>query len=286
MKHIFTLKSLLSASLMLLAGTLQSFAYNAVWVRADAYPTGAGKVYVTQWNPLQPDDTGDYNPDYQQTSEFKRVTNVAASTAFLDYQEGESYQFAGLARDINGDGTFGDGDEQIRRREEDGNFTAVYDPKEFGTGQSSQDQADAEAYLAEMTAPSDHVFAVFTKGDAGRVAPEFSSMTGNDWGRVVSSKLDNQPGDEVTFTALPDVKCYFLKWVDANGNEVSRANPLKVQAQGLKTYYAHFTKTEPSGIDDLQQDAAAPRRIRDLQGREVTVPRKGIYIVGRKKIIK
>lgn len=286
MKKITTFKKMMATALMVVAGSLQGYAYNNVWVKAEAYPTGAGKVYVTQYNPTQPDDKTGYEPDFQDVSEFKRSADVAASTAFLDYQPAEGYIFAGIARD-NGDGVFGEGDEQVRRREEDGNFTAVYDPTEYNVnGSSSQSMAAAEEALAEMENPTDHVFGVFTKGDAGRVVLECSMFQGSDMGKVVSSKLDNQPGEEVTFTALPDSKYCFVKWTDAEGNVVSTKNPLTVTAQGGVTYYAHFAKAV-DGIEEVQVNERADPRWFDLQGRQYATPRRGLYIHnGRKVFVK
>ena len=150
MKKNSTFKRLMAVAVLAVAGSLQGFAYNNVWVKAEAYPTGAGKVYVTPYNPLQPDDVGPYEPDFQDVSEFKRSADVAASTAFLDFQVTEGYQFAGMVRD-NGDGVYGEEDQQVRRREEDGNFTAVYDPTEYNVnGSSSESMAAAQEALALM----------------------------------------------------------------------------------------------------------------------------------------
>ena len=287
MKKTATLKIALAA-LMLTGGAGASFAYNNVWVKADAYPTGAGKVYLSCWNPVQEEDP---NFDFQPSAEFKRSIDVGASTAFILGQPAEGYLFAGIARD-NGNGVYDNGvDEQVRRREEDGFFTAVYDPEEYNVnGSSSMSKAAAEEALEQMEQPTDHIFAVFTKGDVARVTPEQSTFTTNIYlGTVVSSKLDNAPGEEVTFTALPDAHFHFIGWTDEAGTEVSTENPLTVKAVGGKVYLACFAEgDDPQGISDVKEERLKMKDgVFDLQGRAVILPRKGLYVTnGRKKLVK
>ena len=296
MKKNSTFKRMLAVTVVM-AASMQSFAYNNVWVKAEAYPTGAGKVYVGNMNPTQPDDKG-YNPNFQDSSEFK-ATEQFASTAFLDYQVSEGYQFAGVVRD-NGDGVYhyGDGvynydiaaeDEQIRVREEDGMFTAVMDPTEYSTdiyGSTTVAYQAALEAMEKLEKPTDHLFAVFTKGDIARVILKCSMFHGADMGKVVCSKLDNQPGDDVTFEAIPDVKYSFIYWSDADGNVLSTDNPLKVKVQGGKAYYANFIKTEDlETIEEVRHSLSNTNSLFDLQGRKMTAPRKGIYIRGGKKVV-
>jgi len=284
MKNITTLR-MLFAAMLLVAGSLHGFAYNNVWVKAEAYPTGAGKVYLSNWNPVQEEDQ---NFNYEPTMEFKRSIDIGASTAFIMAQPAEGYVFAGIARD-NGNGVYDNGiDEQVRRREEDGFFTAVYDPTEYNLGSSSASMAAAQEALEQMEKPTDYIFAVFTKGDVGRVTPEQSTFFTNIYlGTVVSSKLDNQPGEEVTFTAMADAHFHFVSWTDVEGNVVSTENPLTVTAQGGKVYLATFEQGDPDGIDDVLvgSDPSAAAGYTDLQGRAVAQPRKGLYVRQGKKVL-
>ena len=286
MKNTLALKKCFAA-LCFLGCAVHGSAYNNVWVQADAYPTGAGKVYVSNWNPIQEE-----NPEFEfkDSDEFKRSIDVGASTAFILAEPAEGYLFAGIARD-NGNGVYDEGDEQVRRREEDGFFTAVYDPNEYNVnGSSSMSKAAAEEALAQMEKPTDHIFAVFTKGDVGRVTPEQSTFTTNIYmGTVVSSKLDNVPGDEVAFTAVADPHFHFVQWTDVEGNQVSTSNPLKVTAQGGKVYLAWFAEGDPvedDGIADIRTSSAADQPICDLLGRVAATPRKGLYIQGGKKMLR
>ena len=284
MKKKITLRVMLTA-LMLAGGLIESSAYNNVWVKADAYPTGAGKVYLSCWNPVQEEDP-DF--DFEPSAEFKRSIDVGASTAFILAQPAEGCLFAGIARD-NGNNVYDEGDEQVRRREEDGFFTAVFDPTEYNVnGSSSMSMAAAQEALEVMEQPTDHVFAIFTKGDVARVTPEQSTFTTNIYlGDVRSSKLDNAPGEEVTFTALPDPHFHFVSWTDEAGNEVSRQNPLKVTAVGGKVYLACFEEgDDPQGIEEIHRSTLAPQHFYDLQGRAVMVPRKGLLISNGKKVLK
>ena len=229
------------------------------------------------------DDINPYNPDFQNESEFKR-SDQFASTAFLDFQVTEGYQFAGMVRD-NGDGVYGEGDEQVRRREEDGNFTAVYDPTEYYDGNSTTSLAAAQEALEQLEKPTDYIFAVFTKGDIGRVTPECSSFYGSDMGKVIGSKLDNAPGEEVTFTAVPDAHYHFVKWTNDKGEDVSTVNPLTVTVEGGRLFLANFAKGDPEGISDIDYSVRNDNRFFDLQGRQVAVPRKGVFVRGGKKVV-
>jgi len=285
MKNTFTLKKCLAALFFLGCG-VQAFAYNNIWVQADAYPTGAGKVYVSNWNPIQEEDPVF---EFKDSDGFKRSADVGVSTAFILAEPADGYLFAGIARD-NGNGVFDEGDEQVRRREEDGFFTAVYDPTEYNiNGSSSMSMAAAQEALEQMEQPTDHIFAVFTRGDVARVTPEQSTFTTNIyWGTVVSSKLDNAPGDEVVFTAKADPHFHFVKWTDEDGNEVSTKNPLKLTAQGGKVYLAWFDEGDPvdDGILDVRHASTADQTVFDLQGRVAVTPRKGLYIQGGKKMLR
>ena len=246
MKKTYTLHKVLAAMLLAIGSTLPAAAYNNVWVKAEAYPTGAGTVYVSNF----PDEE---DIDLAETSEFKRSTNAAPSTAFIWAEPAEGYLLAGYARD-NGNNTYENGDDVQVKVRYDGYFTAVYDPTEYGNaGASSQAQAEAEAALEEMEEPTDHIYAVFTQGAVVRVAEGQEER-----GYVFTNKLYNKPGDKVMFSAFGDsnsdegVKYYrFDHWTDANGENLGTNRFLTVTAQGMDIYYAHFVKTTK---DDFKQN--------------------------------
>ena len=151
------MKKLFIAAAMALISTATAFANedNIIWVKAEAYPTGAGTVYT---------DFVSYDEkEYDATSEFKRYTNGAISDAFIWAQATEGYMLAGYARD-NGNQTYDrELDLQVKVRA-DGYFTAIYDPTIYkGNSSTEADELAAEA-LEQLAAPTDYIFAVFTKG--------------------------------------------------------------------------------------------------------------------------
>ena len=248
-KLLLPTRVLLAAIVLFVA--LPVSAYQNVWVRAEAYPTGSGTVYV-DWSPIE---DGIY--EYDDVSEFKRAANNAVSDAFIATQVAPGYQLAGFVRD-DGNQRYDNGvDVQIRVRN-DGYFTAVYDHTEYGeAGSTSAAQAEAEMALADMTAPTDYIFAVFTQGDVARPA-EGQEMCG--W--VYCSKLDNEPGDEITLDAYGDsdnstgeLKYYkFDHWTDETGNIISYDRVITVTALGASVYYANFIETDRDNYNTTEKN--------------------------------
>lgn len=238
MKKTDFMKRMYAVVLFAMAGVMSAMAYNNVWVKAEGYPTGAGRVYVSCY----PDED---DIIYGDECDMKRATNAAPSTAFIWAQPSDGYQLAGYARD-NGNNQYDNGvDEQVKVRY-DGYFTAVYDPTEYGNaGASSQAEKEAKEALENMTEPTDHIYAVFTKGAVARVA-EGQEVRGY----VFANKLFTKPGDKVTFSAFGDsnsdegVKYYrFDHWTDAYGENMGTNRFLTVTVEGMDVYYAHFVKT-------------------------------------------
>lgn len=301
MKKISTTKKLLAAALLLLAGTVQSLANedNIIWVKAEAYPTGAGTVY-TDWS-----SEGD--KEFGESAEFKRYSNGAISTAFVWNQPAEGWLFAGYARD-NGNHTYDVGLDRQVKVEANGFFTAVYDPTVYSGSSTSEADQKAKEALEAMQAPSDHIFAVFTHGAVARVAEDELNH-----GHAYADKLSSEPGDQITLSAWGDseslesgVKFYkFAYWSDAEGNKLSEDREFTITVKGMDIYYAHFTETTRSEYQDTENDphksenyynelgvkdvkmtaAGSDSRIFDLQGRQVAAPRKGIFIRQGKKMV-
>ena len=280
MNKTFTLRNALAAALML-TGSLQSSAYNNLYLRAEAYPTGAGRVYVSTYI----SDYEDGDADFQPVSEVKQARQT--SDAFIWTEAAEGYLLAGYARD-NGNGKYDNGvDQQVRVNPATGAFTAILDPEQYdGNGNTSQGLVDAENALAEMTEPTDHIFAVFTKGDVAFVAEGCEDM-----GTVTSSRLDNSVGESVTFTAKADKNTHFTGWTDAAGTVVDTHHAVTVTVAGGATYYAHFAEgaEDESAVQAVGQDAAV-QPLYDLAGRRAEAAarqgRRGIYVQGNRKIEK
>ncbi len=303
MKRLINTKKLFAAALFLVAGTLQTFAneYDIIWVKADVYPTGAGTVYLN-WNK-------DDEKVFAESSEFKRHTNGAISTAYIWTQPAEGYLFSGVSRDSNGDGMYFNKDTQVKV-DADGFFSAYKYPGSVEGSSSSEAEEKAKEELAKKTEPSDHIFAVFTKGDVSRVAAGQETC-----GHAYADNLDPQVGSEVTFSAYGDSKStddgtkYYIfdHWTNAEGTTVGTARELKVTVVGMAIYYAHFKevtkdefnasgdKDDPHkfesssgglGISDVKADQQAGIGIYNLNGQRVEQPAKGIYIMNGKKVIK
>jgi hypothetical protein len=300
------MKKLIFAAAMALISTATAFANedNIIWVKAEAYPTGAGTVYT---------DFVSYDEkEYDATSEFKRYTNGAISDAFIWAQATEGYMLAGYARD-NGNQTYDrDLDLQVKVRA-DGYFTAIYDPTIYkGNSSTEADELAAEA-LEQLAAPTDYIFAVFTKGVVARVAEDQIGC-----GNAYADKLYTEPGDQVTLSAYGDsmspegggVKYYkFDHWTDSDGNIVSTEREMTVTVSGPAIYYAHFAETDKddykasendphksehyydggiggaTAIQHVSLPTQQDNRVYDLQGRYVANPTHGIFIQNGKKIV-
>ena len=308
MKKNSTFKKMLAVAALMVAGTQASMAqFNNVWLKADVYPADGGLVYVDYSS-----DTIKNVPVYATTSEFKRSEQLVPGAAFIYVRPATGYLFAGVARDSDKNGQFGADDKQIHIWA-NGYFDAIYDKTSYqGASSSTEGYAMAQEALAQMTSPTDQVFAVFTKGAAAHRA-----VGQEAFGKVYSSKLDNAVGDEVTFTAYGDsysdsgVQYFkFSHWTNAAGETVSTEREFKVTVKGTELYYANFVETtqeefkqtedDPNKIDWNNQEPDDPwgwlgvksiktesqsNAVYNLQGRKVNTLVKGLYISNGKKVL-
>ena len=312
------MKKLIIAAAMVLMGTTTALANeaNIIWVKAEAYPTGAGTVY-TDFGQVEEEQK-----EYDATSEFKRSHNADISSAYVWTQPAEGYLLSGFARD-NGNQIYDNGtDLQVKVRA-DGFFTAVYDPTVYNGSSTTEAIENANEALEELENPTDYIFAVFSQGAVARVAEDQIGC-----GNAYADKLYTEPGDKVTFTAYGDafspqgggVKYHrFDHWTDAAGNTVGTERELTITVSGPEIYYAHFAETDKDdykanendphlsenyynggigGATAIRQVALPTRQdncLYDLQGRRVmkmestgndsSFPQKGIFIRNGKKIV-
>jgi hypothetical protein len=313
MKQISTFKRFFAAALLVMAGASQAFAneYEIAWVKAEAYPTGAGLVYTDYAN--RDNDGNLISEDampFAATSEFKRSTNGAISDAYVWSKLTDSeYQLAGYARDTNKNGAFDNDtktDKQVKVNY-DGLFTCIQYPEKINGSSSSESAELAEEALNEKTEPSDLVFAVFTKGTIAVM------KTGQEnFGHVWASKLSNEPGEQIQFLAYSDShesKYYkFDHWENAAGENIGTDRILTVTAQTKAVYYACVVETtkedylanekDPhvsdnqsgefpweSAIHTVTVNGDSSDAVYDLQGRRVAQPAKGLFIRDGKKIV-
>lgn len=300
---------------LMMVGTMQSFAqmpYNNVWVKAQVVNENSGTVF-TQW--YIPDDDADYI--YGATSEFKRSANLAASQGYIWAEPASGWQLGGFAHDYNKNGVF-DNDVTVDKQvwvQASGLFNAVYDPTEYkGKTSDSEGMKLAENALAEMTAPTDLIFVVFTKGTIVR------HQEGHEVrGRVWINKLDNAAGDQLKLEAYGDswsnpitskIEYYkFQKWTKKGDSSFeSTEKVLEITAEEGAVYYANFEKTTKAecdaerasdphkeeyqtsgdipglGIQSVKTNATSTP-VFDLQGRRVAKATKGIFIQNGKKVV-
>lgn len=268
-------KTTLTAAALWLTAALQGFAYNNLWLKCDAYPSGAGKVYISSYMIEEGEPVGKYAP----SMEIKEARQF--NDAFVTTEAAAGYKLAGFARD-NGNQTFDNGvDEQVRVNEVTGAFSAVLDEEYFDAvnGSTTQAQHEAEEALLDLTEPTDYIFAVFTQGDVAHTNPDDTDM-----GYVVSSKLDNAIGETVIFTAIADKKHHFVSWTNSAGATVGSKPTLSVTVKGGETYIAHFATGD--AIQGIPQDEARRQETFDLLGRTTQAIQPGIYVRKGKKVVK
>lgn len=304
-------KIVIMTASLLFAVSSESFAqaFNNVWVKADVYPAGSGKVFIDDYQ--EPETF-----KYDSSSEFKRTSNSTPSAAFIWTKPAEGYLFAGIARDTNHDGQYNNDFDVDRLIHVWANhfFTCFYDHTNYEvSGSSSQSMDLALEALEQMTTPTDQVFAVFTQGAVARRAEGQESR-----GYVYANKLFNMPGEQVTFYAYGDseyisgegnIYYKFDHWTDAAGNTVSTDREFTVTVTGMEIYYAYFVETtkednkeneqrpdrfkfdynnpdwNPAGIQEVANGKVSDGQCYDLQGRRVAQPTKGIFIQNGKKAV-
>ena len=317
MKKNSTFKRMAAIALLVMGGSVATYAdyFQCIYAKADVYLAGAGTIFF---------DFGlqDFADDkFAASGEIKRVANLAPGQAFIFAKAAEGWLFAGVARDADKNGQFtNEGDKHIHIWS-NGYFDAIYDKTKYEDPSSSSGSMRlAEQALANMTTPTDQVFAVFTKG-----AVAYRAVGQEAWGKVYSSKLDNTIGDEVTFSAYGDseapegggIKYYkFSHWTNAKGEKVGETRELKVKVTtGMEVYYANFVETtqkdfadsgekddpnkidwgneqsgggsfpwDPFAVESIKADKASSA-IFNLKGQRVAQPAKGLFIKNGKKYI-
>lgn len=307
MNTMISVKKLFVAAALFMGMSLQSMAdtANNIWVRALACPSAGGTVYV---------DFGLDDVDPQSMSEFKRSINIGASSAFIYTETNSGYLFAGVARDMDRDGKYDAAKDKQVHVWYNYFFTAFYDHTDYFGQSTTEAIGAAEAALKLMKEPTDQVLAIFTKGAVAKRAVDEEAF-----GYVFSSKLDNAPGDEVTFYAYgdcdsrktPNVYYKFDSWLNEQGDTISHNRELKVTVKGMETYYAHFEKTtkkdyeenervpdefrfsydngdfdpDQLGVETVSAGKRGSSVVYDLQGRRMAQPGKGLYIQNGRKLL-
>ena len=243
MKKMFTSvvgKRLMLAVTMVLASVANVLAGGEDWyaynVQIDAYPTGAGLVYVDEndMSAVVPAE----NAEFKQSINVQYTSKESLLNAFV--KENEGWHFLGFAKDTV--------DEQNERHYVD---SVAYNLDELfgyvqlsieGDGSSHWDEKqqtmvsdDSAAVAAIMPLdPNNYFRALFTHAYA-KVAPGYEYLA-----KIESSKLVNNIGDKVTFTAVPlSAFTTFVNWTK-DGEPVSNDPTIEVTVSGIEEYVAHF----------------------------------------------
>lgn len=241
MKRDFTF----SRVLVLLAVAV-SFALNvkagstwyAYYAQLNAYPTGAGQVYVDQQPNLAPQAITEWG-------EHSETQFVATSGGVYGYvKPAQGWILAGFSEatvDENGENpTFND---KITVKTQPGLLTL---PNTVTDDPASTGSSDSSVVAGMMPLDPNGVFyAIFTHVVA-EVAAGQDSL-----GMVEISKVSNDIGDNVTLTATPrtiHANTKFDRWT-LNGNTVSTAPTLELNVTDTARYVAHFTSDDAETID-------------------------------------
>lgn len=226
MSAVLTVFSVLSA----IAGGTDWYAYK---VQAEAYPTGAGLVYV------------DINNVSEENIKWAaKVDREFTTTSTLGYgyaKANEGWQLLGFAKDtvdVNGD--VHRIDSVADRMSEDGSFMLTLDKgvtsKHIDAASGEEVSDDSLTVAGKMPLdPNNYFRALFT-----HVAVAVNELQ-TSMGGVTIDKLVNNLGDAVTLTATPANEfCSFVNWTC--GDQVVSTEPqLTVNVTKVETYVANFS---------------------------------------------
>ena len=241
MKKIFTSmrsKRLLLSAALVLTSALNAMAGGEDWyaykVQVDAYPTGAGLVYI---------DTVTVDASTVQYAESVDREFTTTSTLAYGYaQANEGWQFLGFIKDtldINGNRM------NVEEITDPVSTWADYVTLTLDKGVTSKHideitgeevSDDSLTVAAQMPLePNNYFRAIFT-----RVAVQVNEMQ-TAMGTATIDKLVNNIGDKVTLTATPDNEfCKFENWT-LNGEVVSTEPTLTLDVNEVATYVANFS---------------------------------------------
>lgn len=200
-------------------------------VQVDAYPTGAGEVYITEDYNDVPDDNA-YSDS--QTLEFvKQITQSFYAFA----KPAEGWQVIGAVKDtLDANGDWVELDELTNLKYDDQDYLSLSasDAPYFTDAMGNPVDSITTANNMPLD-PTDRFRVIFTHV----AVDEYDNQ--DALGTASISKLANDLGDKVTLTATPaDERCHFVKWT-LDGKDVSTEPTIEVEVTGIANYYAHFT---------------------------------------------
>lgn len=218
----------------------------ACYVQVDAYPSGAGTVYADENDPtnnvfVATDDEYQSSIEAQFASKFKTMyvsVKPAEGWTLIGFTEGFEDQKTGDI--IYKDSIVATGNPAFLNLNSDVT-TETIDPT---TGQVTPD--DSLTVINSMPLDPNNYFRAIFSHVYGVVVENQDQL-----GEVVSSKLVNDLGDQVTLTARTlDPEAVFDYWTKDESEEPVSTNPeLTVTVTGIAKYVAHFKHKQDLTID-------------------------------------
>ena len=240
MKKVFTTKSnkrLFLGFALVMCSTLNVLAGGDDWyafkVQAEAYPTGAGLVYV--------DTVAVAEEDIQWAAATDREFTTRSTVAYGYAKANEGWQLLGFAKD-----TFDEENNLVRtyavtdKIGDSGYATLTLDngetSKHWDDATGSEVTDDSITVAAKMPLDPNNSFRALFTHVAAQVNKRQTAM-----GTVTIDKLVNDIGDKVTLTATPNNEfCQFVNWT-LDGQVVSTDPTIVVDVTGIANYEASFS---------------------------------------------
>lgn len=240
MKKVFTTKSnkrLLLGFALVMCSTLSALAGGDDWyafkVQAEAYPTGAGLVYV--------DNVAVAEENIQWAATVDREFTTQSTVAYGYAKANEGWQLLGFAKD-----TFDEENNLVRtyavtdKIGDSGYALLTLDngetSKHWDEATGSEVSDDSITVAAKMPLDPNNSFRAFFTHVAAQVNKRQTAM-----GTVTIDKLVNDIGDKVTLTATPNNEfCQFVNWT-LDGQVVSTDPTIVVDVTGIANYEANFS---------------------------------------------
>lgn len=240
MKKNFTFKkSLLVATMVFAAVTVQAQKYTPLWGQLKAYPAEAGKVYA-EMSALGVAPT---NANYAEPTDVVDVKFAFPYTNKGNYKgyavPNEGWRFAGFATQKYEDG------EPVMPTE----VEWTENPRVLPVTSQKYSKAEftMEAALANLPDDIDEVhYALFAHVTVNVEAPYYVKL-----GSATIDKVVNDIGEEITITAVPngDVNAKFSHWVEESTGKEITENPYTFTVSGADNYKAVFTSDNVFAID-------------------------------------
>ncbi len=195
------------------------------------YPTGAGKIYVSNSKNEDTSAITDWTESYEtQFCEY----GLGGHDFYLYPKASEGWIPLGVAKGARS----AEGEEWYPETDENGNIIISNQETPFRHSPTSTiyDDDSLTAVAKAPMFPEACGFLVYTHV-ATRVADGYKSF-----GKTATSKTVNNVGDEIQLIATPaDERCHFTHWVRKSDGEKITDNPLSLTVNGAEEYEAYFS---------------------------------------------